>query len=402
MGPRVDYTKLYNHGTKQKQKGPCIENTNEYDIDIVCLSGAGVRGIAYLGLLKALSERQLLKSIDYWIGSSAGALCSALVVFGADVSSISKVFAETDFSTIIDNNLTTGVPSWWNKASMYTELFNNLGSMRGDNFIQWLVTIMKAFNIDPNITFGELYEKTGKTLCVSAFSVNTSETIYISRLSYPKFRVIDALKATMSIPYVFQPAHMKDPCVPEGPRLLSDGGTLDNYPINICDIVGDKGDLIAYNRRVIGAFPVSNGKWNDGYIKIESLYSYSAALLHSLHKKIHTELSKQEYFWERSIPIETGSVEATNFNLSDEEKHFLIESGYASTSKFLNKRKEMITKKGNLPSNIFIPACGQTNKFPNTSVSKTKLFCTNPEKFRDCDIKVPEELLEHNEPKFYN
>jgi predicted acylesterase/phospholipase RssA len=70
-----------------------------------------------------------------------------------------------------------------------------------------------------NPTFKELDKK----LYVSSMCVNTSSTVYFSRDTHPDMHVIDAVCASMSIPFMFAGFRYQD-------GLYLDGGTLEEIP----------------------------------------------------------------------------------------------------------------------------------------------------------------------------
>ena len=52
----------------------------------------------------------------------------------------------------------------------------------------------------------------------------------------------------------------------------------------------------------------------------------------------------EEAQWARTIPIPTGAVSTIDFNLSEEQKKFLWESGYNAADKAV--REGLLTEKG--------------------------------------------------------
>jgi predicted acylesterase/phospholipase RssA len=48
----------------------------------VVLSGGGIKGIAHIGALKALEEKQILKNIKVFAGTSIGGMIAALYIIG--------------------------------------------------------------------------------------------------------------------------------------------------------------------------------------------------------------------------------------------------------------------------------------------------------------------------------
>ena len=69
-------------------------------------------------------------------------------------------------------------------------------------------------------TFSELEMK----IYISAFCLNTSETVYFSRDNYPNMKVIDAVCMSMAVPFIFS-------CGTHDGMTYIDGGTKEQYPL---------------------------------------------------------------------------------------------------------------------------------------------------------------------------
>lgn len=331
-------------------------------IEFIVFSGAGVLGTIYAGAYQALMERDMLKNVKYWVGSSAGALAATLGACNVSADKLYDILLSTDFNHFIDEQ------SGLNKL-VPMNMVSRLGTVTGKNITSWIENMLEQQGFNRNLTFSELYDLTGNHLCITTTSINTEEIIYLSRTSYPRFRIVDAIHASIIIPFLFQPVTFIDPiycnvsnplydtysptCVDDlcnvchngcdalhkcEPKeyMFVDGGVLDNYPLHACDAYNINGQRIGINKRVLGFMPVSNGKWTSAYKSINSVFDYGNMLFETLHHKLHVERSKQDWFWERTIPIETYGMSSKNFNLTTDEKIQLYQSGYNATHKFFN------------------------------------------------------------------
>ena len=147
-----------------------------------CLAlGPGGMGIfSILGSLKSIEERlDLFQEIS---GSSAGAIVALFLGIGLTVDQIFERLMK------VDTNVFTRSVSLKNILSMYggvspTLCKDLLRELCGD--------------IDP--TFDELVKK----IYISSYSLERSQTVYFSRDTHPKMKVIDAVYMSASIPFVF-------------------------------------------------------------------------------------------------------------------------------------------------------------------------------------------------------
>jgi predicted acylesterase/phospholipase RssA len=355
------------------------------DVEFVAFSGGGVSAAAFAGVIKDMEIRGLYKSkksisktdwifdpidpfyftdksIKYWTGSSAGAIFAGLVAMGAPADYIIDVILNTDARMFLDyggRDQTNPGWSWWNKLMNYRygiiDLITKWGMIRGQTFRKWFAKQMSILGWSPTTTFTDLYDITGQHLVITVTSQNTFETLYLSRSSYPYMQILDAIDTSIRIPYIFPPVFMNDPLISQGQRILTDGGILDDLPINAFDITSNIGEILGINRKAIGFTLISDGKWVPDYCHIDGLLKYSLTFIKSMHTRMHAAQSCQCYFWDRVVPIETYGVSTMDFDIDKLKLKQTIDSGMRTAKRFFDERADMILKRGPLPRNLFIP-----------------------------------------------
>lgn len=388
VGPQVD--SLYDSGYTTSN------SDNSLEIEFVNFSGGGMAGVAFAGVVKEMERRQLREKIKYWLGSSAGAICAALCALQAPADYIIDHLMMMDSRIFLDYGGRPGGTSWWSKIMEYRygflELLTKLGAVRGDRFEKWFGQHMEVLGWSKELTFAELYDKTGQHLVLTTTSLNTSETLYLCRSSYPYMRILDAVHASMIVPFLIQPLYMDDPIIPQGNRLLLDGGILDNLPLNACDIVSETGEILAFNRKAIGFTLISDGKWVPEYSPINNILQFAMTFVRSLHKRIQMIQSNQPYFWNRVITIETYGVDLMDFGLPSDKVLQLIQSGQDSAARYFDKRAAMIKEYGPLPGNLFIPSPrlrdAGVRYLSDELIENTRIYQTNPAHFCNYQIKT--------------
>ena len=362
-------------------------------MDAIAFSGGGMAGVCYAGVLKALEQYGYRKDIIYWSGSSVGSIIATLCVLGASAEYCIETLMTTDVSIFIDlaaqPNFHLGlVKSIRTYGKTIINLIEKLGIDGGDKFTAWFSSILQDLGYDPEITFQELYMKSGgKHLCITASSINTAETLYLTRSSYPHMRVIDAVRVSISLPYVFQPIYMDDPHCLHGRRLLADGGIYDNLPVNVLDI-RHKGEIVAVYRKMVGFALVTHGKWTKDYETIDGILKYSYNFVEGMHAHLSVEKSQQFMYWDRVFPIECYDIASMDFNMNRESMVHLIETGYNATKYLCKRREQMILRYGPVPRNYFIqvPGKGPAKQYDNNDLWRTDLYETNPEHFVRSEI----------------
>ena len=153
-------------------------------------------------LIGALKARETaLAGVHEISGASAGAILALFLAMGM---SVDEIF-EKSISLNIPNFVKIRIGSFFNKFG-----FVDMGPIR-----KKLVDICGS---DP--TFEELDMK----IYVSAYCLNTSETVYFSRDTHPHMKVIDAVCMSMAVPFIFA-------CGNYDGRTYVDGGTKEDYPL---------------------------------------------------------------------------------------------------------------------------------------------------------------------------
>src|SRR5699024_503250 len=160
------------------------------DIGLALGSGAA-RGLAHIGVLKALEEYGI--DIDIISGSSAGALIGGLYCCGISPEMIRKLAIQIDKKMWMDIT----VP--------------RKGVLKGDKIEE----ILKL------VTGGRKIEELDKKLIIIATDLNKSEKVVITK--GPVYR---AIRASISIPGVFEPVRI-------GNKTLVDGGVVDRVPVTV-------------------------------------------------------------------------------------------------------------------------------------------------------------------------
>jgi len=206
-----------------------------YKIGIV-LSGGGARGIAHLGILKALEEFGITPSVIS--GTSAGAIAGAFYSIGFSVEEILTIIKKGHFFSF--SNLLIEKPGFF--------------SMKGFEKIY-----SKYFSTN---SFSDLHIP----LYVAATDILKGEIVYFSSGDLSQ-----SLMASSCIPVVFQPISYNG-------SMFVDGGIINNFPIE---------PLLGQCEKIIGIH-VNSIKKEVHEIHINDIIdrSFHLALSNSVRNKI--------------------------------------------------------------------------------------------------------------------
>jgi NTE family protein len=169
---------------------------------MVVLGGGGVRGVAHVGVLRALAESGV--HIEAIVGTSIGAIVGAAVAAGVDYEKLSdraRRFSRDDIVTV-------------NRWALLLNGIRQTSVFTGER--------LKAFieEVVPAVDWAEL----STPLCVNAVDVQSARVEWFGVDGRVDVRLHDALYASSALPLYYPPAEL------EG-RYYFDGGILDPLPI---------------------------------------------------------------------------------------------------------------------------------------------------------------------------
>jgi NTE family protein len=280
--------------------------------------GGGVKGIAYAGALAALESRGLLAGVRGVAGTSAGAFTAMLVAVGCDAATVARIATGTDYPSLEDH---------FDPLRLAT----HYGLFRGERLLQWISGAFGTTGYPPTTTFEQLVARGGRDLRVFATDLTRRDVREFSRRATPTVRVVDAVRASMSIPLMFPAWRFADD-VPDD-HIYVDGGVVMNYPIDAFD-EGDTpaADTVGFRLVAGDAAPKPRFEgFNHPLIYVRALYeslldAQSIDLAHSTGERV------------RSVDIEDFGLFATDFHLTATQQQQLYDAGHAATTAFLDAR----------------------------------------------------------------
>lgn len=198
------------------------------------LSGGGAKGIAHIGVIKALEENEI--PFDCVAGTSAGAIVGSLYACGWSPEEILGLFTSDSFKywssgTVSEKNIyyemvPDPLPVWADVG------INIGGSKGGENVFSQILPSNLISPIPMNLEFLRLYspytaqcKENFDNLLVPLRTV-CSDVYHKHKIVCSKGSVGDAVRASMSFPLVFKPIEMDG-------VLVYDGGIYDNFPVDV-------------------------------------------------------------------------------------------------------------------------------------------------------------------------
>ncbi|RAV29519.1 patatin-like phospholipase family protein [Sinomicrobium soli] len=185
------------------------------------LSGGGAKGLAHIGVLKAIEEAGV--RIDYIGGTSMGGIIGALYASGYRAEQLDSIFHVVDFSELIQDNLPRSARTFYEKENYeryaLTLPFDRFrvsfprALSKGQNIYNLLVKLL--YHVNDVEDFSKLPIP---FFCI-ATNVETGEAVKLDKGYLP-----EAILASGAFPSLFNPVDIDG-------NVLIDGGVVNNYPI---------------------------------------------------------------------------------------------------------------------------------------------------------------------------
>lgn len=197
--------------------------------DSICLSGGGIKGISFLGVLKYLNNIDFINvsNINNWFGVSVGGLIAFLFIIGYNHDELTDFILNFDLLKLDNDN-------------SFDLLFNNYGLNNGDKIIYLLSYFLKNKLNKDDITFIDLYNLYNKKLNIVGTNYTTCSEELFNYINTPNMSIITAIRITISIPIYFTPVFYNN-------NYYIDGGFMNNFPIKYCNTNSTLGIYIKNN-----------------------------------------------------------------------------------------------------------------------------------------------------------
>lgn len=284
-------------------------------------SGGGVKAYAFVGALKSIEKNTL--QLERVAGTSAGAIVASFVAAGYSTDEINNMLSELDLKELLDPpGLTRLIP-----FSKWFFLYFQLGIYKGDKLEQWLYNQLAKKDI---YTFKDLQRGYLKVI-VSDLSLgklvvipDDLKRIYNIEPNY--FHVATAVRMSAGFPYFFMPKKMSGSS--KRKSIIVDGGLLSNFPLWVFEN-NNRSD-----RPILGVKLSETVEKQKQPRNINNAFDMFQALFSTM-KQAHDARYISKSYNSHIIFIPAEDVGTTDFQINEETKELLIESGMKNADLFL-------------------------------------------------------------------
>ena len=272
-------------------------------IDTLYLSGGSTKGILYIGVIRSLSEHNLLNNIKNIISCSIGSFAAICISIKININILEKIFKLYDFNNLYD----------YDNIDIDTILDGN-GFFEND-ILSIIISNLLYFKYGVrDMTLSELYKKTNIDNQLKIFNYTKNKSEYISHLNYPDMNLKLLIKIATCIPILNKYSMYKN-------NIYIDGGVTGPYPI----LKKKK------YKNYIGI--ILSGKGNTN--RSNNIFDY----LYSIFIENRSDnVSKHK----RILQINT-SISMIDFNISIKLMESMILNGYTEMNNYIQKNKKLFT-----------------------------------------------------------
>lgn len=310
-------------------------------VDLV-LSGGGVLGAGEVGAVAVLQE----SGVDFRriAGTSAGSIVGSLLAAGASAEELHELICRLAYRRFLDVDAAGRIPVL---GPVFSVLAEN-GWAEGDYFRKWLFGELERHGVT---TFGDLEITDDRgadprpehrwRLTVMAADITRGQLVRFPQ-DYEQYGleprdqlVADAVRASISVPYLFEPARLR---YPDGESLLVDGGLISNYPLDAFNRTdGQPARWPTIGVTVIPPLPLGDIKLVPelGALRLIPAFRYLESVVVTGVVGRDQAYLVQPWVRDWSIQVDGLGVNPFDFSIEDETAERLYQSGRQAATTFL-------------------------------------------------------------------
>jgi NTE family protein len=288
------------------------------------LSGGGAKGIAHIGILKALEENNI--PIDYITGTSMGGIVGAMYAAGYSPAQMEKIALSKDFQDWVGGRYTSDYSFFFQKKSINPSILT--AKLSVDSSLRLSVRSNLVNDIPLNFALLELFSQ------ASAISKDNFDNLFVpyrcmvsdvlsqTSITVSKGSLAEAVRATMTVPLIYRPIKLED-------KYVFDGGLYNNFPADVMKSNFNPDVMIGANvsAKIFNEYPRSN---DDRLMSRLMIFMF-------LSKSDSTLIGKNGVY----IQPDLTGYSVSNFN----PVAALIKHGYDATMAEMPQLKERIKRR---------------------------------------------------------
>lgn len=285
------------------------------------LSGGAAKGLAHVGVLKALEENEI--PINYVVGTSMGGIIAGCYAAGMSPEQIEHMVLSEDFLRWVNGLHETGYNYYYHQSDENPHFLKLNLSL--DSILNLQLNTSLASDVSLNFALAE------KMALASAISKSNFDSLFVplrvvaadiftqNEVILGKGSLSDALRATQAVPFFYNPIRVDG-------KYLFDGGVYNNFPVDVVQK--------AFNPDVIIGSNVSTKIYNDYPYDLDEKLIARSLLFLLLDK------SDPESVPANGVYIQPDLEGYTSFDFAQVKR--LIDSGYNQAIRQMHEIKQKV------------------------------------------------------------
>jgi NTE family protein len=293
------------------------------------LSGGGAKGLAHVGVLKALEENNI--PVDYIVGTSMGGIIGGCYAAGLSPGQIEDIVTSEEFLRWVNGSSEKGFNYYYYKNDP-TPSFLRL-TLDVDSTLDFRFNTSIAKDVSLNFALADRMAQ------ASAISNRNFDSLFVplrvvaadiftqSEVVLSKGPLSDALRATQTVPFFYTPIRVDG-------KYLFDGGVYNNFPVDVAEKSFNPDVIIGSNvsTKVFEEYPYAN----DDKLIAKSLFF------------LLVDKSDPGRIHESGVYIQPNLKNFTAFDFS--QARAMVDSGYYQTLRQIDELKKKIPRQASCDS----------------------------------------------------
>ena len=290
----------------------------------IVLSGGGAKGLAHIGLLKALEENNI--PIDYVVGTSMGGIVAGMYAAGYSPSEIEYIATNENFQEWARGDFKSPYKQYFIKKDPNSSFFSLKATV--DTSFQIRIRSSLVNDIPLNFALLQLLAQASANSGYDFDSLMIPFRCVVSDVFTQKAKVMrkgtvnEAIRGTLTVPYVYRPIKIDN-------EYVFDGGIYNNFPADILRQEFKPDIIIGCN--------VANIKYS------EYPFGDDEKLVSQLYRSVLVSRSDSTSLGKNGIYIQPDllTYDVTDFGIVQP----MIDSGYAAAMRRMPEIIKSITKR---------------------------------------------------------
>lgn len=318
------------------------------------LSGGGAKGLAHIGVLKALEENNI--PIDYITGTSMGGIVGAMYAAGYSPAQIEKIALSTDFQDWVGGKYKSDYSFYFQKNNTNAAILTAKLSI--DTSLRLSLRPNLVNDIPLNFALLELFSQASSIAkdnfnnLFVPYRCMVSDVLSQKSIVVSKGSLAEAVRATMTVPLVYRPIKLDE-------KYVFDGGLYNNFPADVMKNEFKPDFIIGANvsSKIFNEYPKNDDRLMNRFLVYMFLSKSDSTLVGANGVYIQPELA---------------DYSTTNFEPVAE----LIKRGYEATMADMDRIKKSISRRMR-PKDLLYKRTDFNKRKPNLMFSSVNVSGVN-------------------------